>query len=45
MQVRLTGEGDAGRDGGPPGNLYVQIDVRKHNDFIRDGNDLVYRLR
>ena len=44
MQVRLTGEGDAGREGGPPGNLYVQIDVRQHNDFIRDGHDLVYRL-
>ena len=44
MQVRLTGEGDAGRDGGPPGNLYVQVNVRNHEDFIREGNDLVYRL-
>ena len=44
MQVRLTGEGDAGRDGGPAGNLYVQLDVRGHKQFNRDGNDLLYAL-
>lgn len=44
MQVRLTGRGDAGRDGGPPGNLYVQVGVRAHPLFEREGNDLVYHL-
>ena len=44
MQVRLSGEGDVGRDGGPPGNLYVYVDVQEHEYFTRDGNDLIYRL-
>ena len=44
MQVRLTGEGDSGQDGGPAGNLYVHLDVREHEDFYREGNDLLYAL-
>ena len=44
MQVRLTGEGDMGLEGGPPGNLYVYVDVKEHRHFRRDGNDLVYTL-
>jgi molecular chaperone DnaJ len=44
MQVRLTGEGDAGRNSGPPGNLYVLIQVKKHPLFTRDGYDLTYQL-
>ena len=44
MQVRLTGEGDVGRNGGPPGNLYVQVNVRNHKVFHRDEYDLVYEL-
>jgi molecular chaperone DnaJ len=44
MQVRLTGEGNTGRDGGPTGNLYVHLDVREHKDFYREGNDLLYAL-
>ena len=44
MQVRLSGEGDVGRDGGPPGNLYVYLEVREHEFFTRDGNDLIYLL-
>ena len=44
MQVRLTGEGDVGRDGGPAGNLYVHLDVRGHKQFNREGNDLLYTL-
>lgn len=43
MQVRITGEGDAGSNGGPPGNLYVQVRVREHPLFVRDDSDLVYR--
>jgi len=44
MQVRLTSEGDAGSGGAPAGNLYVQLRVRAHEKFQRDGNDLVYIL-
>jgi len=39
-RIRLAGEGEAGENGGPPGDLYVQIDVRTHPIFNRDGNDL-----
>jgi len=44
MQVRLSGEGDVGLNGGPPGNLYVRVEVQRHAHFQRDGYDLVYRL-
>jgi molecular chaperone DnaJ len=39
-RVRLTGEGEAGRNGGPPGDLYVEIAVREHAIFERDGQHL-----
>ena len=39
-RIRLAGEGEAGLRGGPPGNLYVQIDVRDHPIFLRDGRNL-----
>jgi molecular chaperone DnaJ len=39
-QIRLTGEGAPGADGGPPGNLYVVIHVQKHKYFQRRGNDV-----
>lgn len=39
-RIRLTGEGEAGRNSGPPGDLYVEIDVRPHKIFRRDGADL-----
>lgn len=44
MQVRLTGEGDIGRNGGPPGNLYIQVNVRAHQVFDREEFDLIYEL-
>ena len=44
MQVRLTGKGDAGSNGGPPGNLYIQVAVRPHALFERDEYDLLYEL-
>lgn len=40
-QIRLSGEGDAGSLGGPAGNLYVQLRVRPHRFFQRDGLDIV----
>jgi molecular chaperone DnaJ len=40
QRLRLTGEGEAGGVGGPPGDLYVVIHVQEHPFFHRDGNDL-----
>ena len=40
MRVRLTGEGDVGYNGGPAGDLYVDISVLPHNLFQRNGSDL-----
>ena len=39
-RIRLAGEGEAGRNGGPPGDLYVEVRVRAHALFQRDGDDL-----
>lgn len=39
-RIRLTGEGEAGAQGGPAGDLYVQVSVREHRIFKRDGADL-----
>lgn len=39
-RIRLTGEGEAGAHGGPAGDLYVQVSVRDHRIFKRDGADL-----
>lgn len=39
-RIRLSGEGEAGAGGGPTGDLYVQVSVRKHEIFQREGNDL-----
>lgn len=39
-RIRLTGEGEVGAHGGQPGDLYVQVAVREHKIFTRDGRDL-----
>ena len=39
-QIRLTGEGGPGVSGGPPGNLYVVLQVQKHEFFRRKNNDI-----
>ena len=39
-RIRLSGEGEMGVDGGPPGDLYVQVAVREHSIFTRDGRNL-----
>ena len=44
QRLRLTGEGEAGGPGGPPGDLYVVIHVQEHPFFQRDGNDLYCEL-
>ncbi|MEE9278001.1 MAG: molecular chaperone DnaJ [Dehalococcoidia bacterium] len=43
-QMRLSGEGDAGLVGGAHGNLYVQLRVKPHKFYQRDGDDLVMEL-
>ncbi|MBT8086109.1 MAG: molecular chaperone DnaJ [Woeseia sp.] len=39
-RIRLSGEGEAGRNGGPPGDLYVEIRINPHKIFTREGADL-----
>lgn len=39
-RIRLTGEGEAGQNGGPPGDLYVEVQLQPHDIFARDGADL-----
>lgn len=43
-RIRLTGEGEAGENGGPPGDLYVQISVKPHPIFERDGSHLLCQV-
>ena len=40
VRLRLQGEGEAGYDGGPPGDLFVVVFVKDHPLFERDGADL-----
>lgn len=44
QQIRLAGEGEVGPKGGPPGDLYVVLEVRQHGLFKRDGYDIYYDL-
>ena len=39
-RIRLSGEGEPGVNGGPPGDLYVQMQVKPHAVFQRESNDL-----
>ncbi len=39
-RIRLAGEGEAGDHGGPSGDLYVQVRVKEHKIFTRDGSNL-----
>ena len=40
MRIRSTGNGEPGTNGGPPGDLYIEIRIKKHDIFERDGDDL-----
>lgn len=44
MHLVLRGEGEAGHRGGPPGDLYVVVEVKPHDLFMRRGNDLVSEI-
>lgn len=43
-KIRVSGEGDAGTNGGPAGDLYVVLHVKASNYFKREGNDVYTRL-
>jgi len=40
-RLRISGEGEAGLRGGPPGDLYVVVFVKRHRIFERDGHDII----
>jgi molecular chaperone DnaJ len=40
MRIRSAGNGEPGTNGGPPGDLYIEIRLKKHDIFTRDGDDL-----
>jgi molecular chaperone DnaJ len=41
-QIRLSGDGEAGPRGGPPGSLYVAVHVTPHPELRREGTELIY---
>jgi molecular chaperone DnaJ len=41
QRIRLSGRGNAGERGGPPGDLYVLVRIAEDERFLRDGSDLV----
>jgi molecular chaperone DnaJ len=42
-RLRLRGEGEAGRHGGPPGDLYVEVKIAPHPTFTKQGRNLHYQ--
>jgi len=44
-QIRLSGEGEPGFNGGPPGDLYVSMRVKAHPIFRREGHDVVHQQK
>lgn len=40
QQIRVSGKGERGVNGGPNGDLYIEILVNRHESFVRDGNDI-----
>ena len=45
MRLRVSGGGHAGDPGAPPGDLYVRINVKEDQELMRDGEDLIHRMR
>ena len=43
-QMRLSNEGDAGRYGGSPGDIYINLSIKPHKFFVRKGFDIFYEL-
>ena len=45
MRLRLSNEGEHGMNGGPPGDLYVALNVKPHPQFVRKGQDILFDQR
>ncbi|MEG0440072.1 MAG: molecular chaperone DnaJ, partial [Solibacillus sp.] len=45
QQLRVSGQGEAGFNGGPSGDLYIVFSVRKHEFYERDGDDIMFELK
>ncbi len=43
-RIRLSNEGEAGQNGGPSGDLYIQVHIKQHSVFAREGNDLLCEM-
>lgn len=44
MQLSMRGKGNAGKNGGPNGDLLINIEIQEHPDFSRDGQNVIYDL-
>ncbi len=44
QQIRLTGKGENGKNGGPSGDLYVVIQIKQHDFFVREGSNIFCEL-
>jgi molecular chaperone DnaJ len=44
MQIRVAGEGNAGLNGGPRGDFYVEVRVKNDDLFVREGNDILVEI-
>ena len=45
QQLRVSGQGEPGYNGGPAGDLYIVFTVKRHEQFERDGDDIYYELK
>ena len=45
MRIRMAGKGDAGVEGGAPGDLFAEVRIERHPVFTRSGDDLMCELR
>jgi len=45
MGIKVSGAGHAGERGAPSGDLYVRVSVEEDPELMRDGNDLIHRMR
>jgi molecular chaperone DnaJ len=45
MSIRVSGAGHVGESGAPPGDLYVRVRVKEDPELMRDGDDLIHRMK
>lgn len=44
QKIKLSGKGEAGINGGPPGDLYIVVHIRSHELYVREGNNIFSEL-